>query len=127
MTETTTAPTMYEIDVPMWRSKPPLTANQRLHWRERHRRTKSVREAIRHHAGNIGPCKRITVQLHYRPGDNRRRDAPNLHPTAKPAVDGLVDAGLVADDTPEYVTEVMPAIHPGPGPRRLWITVEVTR
>ncbi|MBP2331251.1 crossover junction endodeoxyribonuclease RusA [Kibdelosporangium banguiense] len=129
MTDTTTAPTVYELDIPLCRNKPPLTANQRLHWREKARRTRMVREITRIRARQAGiqPCARITVQLHYRPGDNRRRDAPNLHATAKPAVDGLVDAGLVPDDTGEYVTEVMPVIHPGPGNRRLWLTVEVTR
>lgn len=52
-------------------------------------------------------------------------DAPNLTATSKPAIDGLVDAGIVPNDTDEHVTEAMPVIHPGSGKRRLWLTVEV--
>jgi crossover junction endodeoxyribonuclease RusA len=68
------------------------------------------------------------VTLHYQPGDNRRmRDPMNLTASSKPAIDGLVDAGLVPDDTDVYVHENTPVIHYGPGDRRLWLTVEVTR
>lgn len=119
----------FELDVPMLRNKPPLTANQRLHWREKAKRTVLVRGSINLLARNakIGPATRLTVQLHYAPGDNRRRDSPNLCATSKPAIDGLIDAGCVPDDTDAYVTELMPVIHPGPGIRRLWIEIEVTR
>jgi crossover junction endodeoxyribonuclease RusA len=118
--------TAYELNVPMLRNKPPLTANQRLHWTEKAKRTKWVRGAvcIQAKAAKIPPSRRLTVQLHYAPGDNRQRDAPNLVATSKPAIDGLVDAGCVPDDTDAYVTELMPVIHPGPGDRRLWLTVE---
>jgi len=119
----------FELDVPMLRNKPPLTANQRLHWREKAKRVAMVRSDIHVRAryAKIGEASRLTVQLHYAPGDNRRRDAPNLVATSKPAIDGLVDAGCVPDDTDAYVTELMPVIHPGPGKRRLWLTVDVTR
>jgi len=33
----------------------------------------------------------------------RRRDPHNYYPTVKPIVDGLVDAGLWPDDTPDFV------------------------
>ena len=35
--------------------------------------------------------------------DRRRRDVANWHPLAKACVDGLVDAGVVPDDSHEYV------------------------
>lgn len=35
--------------------------------------------------------------------DNRRRDPANFYPTVKAAVDGLVDAGLLADDSHRYL------------------------
>lgn len=127
--------TTHRVGVPMmWRgpSRPPepmLSANQRLHWRSRAARTKTIRHTVAYRAQqlNLGQVGRLTVTLHYRPGDNRRRDPSNLVSTQKPAVDGLVDAGLVPDDTPRYVTERMPIIHPGPGPRELWLEIEVTR
>lgn len=118
---------VYAIAIPLRGNKPPLTANQRLHWAEKMRRTKAIRAAVRSRARNAGipPSAKMTVQLHYAPGDRKRRDAPNLVATSKPAIDGLVDAGVVPDDNDNYVTETMPKIHPGPGERRLWLTVDV--
>lgn len=120
---------VYEVDVPMLGRppSPPLTANLRLHWRARHARSKKVRHAVAWHARalGLGRVARLTATLHYQPGDNRPRDPSNLMPTQKPAVDGLVDAGLVPDDTPEFVHERVPVIHPGRGERRLWLEIEV--
>lgn len=115
----------YELDIPLFKGKPPLTHNQRLHRMEKAKRTRGVRDAVcwLAKAARIPPSARLTVQLHYATGDNRRRDAPNLTATSKPAIDGLVDAGCVPDDHDGYVTEIMPTIHPGPGPRRLWLAV----
>ncbi|WP_162786781.1 hypothetical protein [Janibacter anophelis] len=39
----------------------------------------------------------------YEPPDRRRRDEDNLFATLKPLADGLVDAGVVADDTPDLM------------------------
>ena len=118
---------VYEIDVPMIRDLPPLNANQRLHWRQKSQRVALIRDAVTLLARNahIPTGRHLSVQLHFRPGDNRRRDASNLVPTQKPAVDGLVRAGIVPDDTADWVTEQMPKLHPGKGKRRLWLTVEV--
>ena len=42
-------------------------------------------------------------------------------------MDGLVTAGVVPDDTPEYVTEAMPKIHPADKTAtvRMWLTIDV--
>lgn len=40
----------------------------------------------------------------------RRRDPHNYFPTVKPVVDGLIDAGLWPDDTPEWVTTTEPTL-----------------
>ncbi len=53
----------------------------------------------------------VTVQLHYRPRDNRRRDTENLSATSKPLCDGLVDYGLVPDDIPRYMAKPEAVIH----------------
>lgn len=121
-------PAFYTIAIPLWRNKPPLTANQRLHWRQKADRTKTIRQTVRMRVKQAGipAAARLTVQLHYAPGDRKRRDAPNLVATSKPAIDGLVDAGLVPDDNDTYVTETMPKIHPGQGKRRLWLTIQPT-
>jgi crossover junction endodeoxyribonuclease RusA len=117
----------FDIEIPLLAGKPPLSQNDRLHWTLKHERTSMVRNAAAWAAKGqkIPAAARITAQLHYATGDNRRRDAPNLTATSKPAIDGLVDAGVVPDDSDRYVTEVMPVIHNGPGDRRLWLTVEI--
>lgn len=119
--------TTFEIDLPLWKGKPPLTMNQRIHWRQRAERTRKIRDSVawKAKAMLLGQHEHIAVQLHYATGDQRRRDADNLVPTMKPAVDGLVDAQLVPDDDPAHVTTVMPTIHNGPGTRRLWITITI--
>ena len=69
-------------------------------------------------AANVPALESPTVRLHFYPGDNRRRDAVNLALVHKAAVDGVVDAGVLADDDPDHVVEMMPAIHKGTGKRR---------
>lgn len=140
MTDTTTA---YEIEVPLrfaGRGKQPvpmLTANERLHWRARTSRTATLRQtiAIRAREAGIPSGGHLAVTLHYQPGDNRRRDADNLVPTLKACCDALargprrdwIGLELVPDDTPKYMTKHMPVIHEGPGPRRMWLEIEVSR
>lgn len=109
-------------------SRPPLNMNQRLHWSKKARLTKNVRSSTFFLARSqrIPACEHIHVQLHYVPRDNRRRDPSNLIATQKPAIDGLVQAGVVPDDTPAYVTEAMPKIHPADTSAnvRMWLTIE---
>lgn len=129
----TTAPITYELDVPLVaprrgaRPAPPLSGNGRLHPKARARMTRTVRQAVREQAETLGipPACFVTVTLHYVPGDRRRRDTDNLVATLKPAADGLVDAGVIPDDTPTWCHKHMPVIHPGPGPRRLWLVADV--
>lgn len=106
---------MCTLIVPLPWSRPPLTMNGREHWRTRAKVVKDMRTA----AGKLAQSHRAprglvhaTVGLHYRPRDNRRRDADNLVPVLKACADGLVDYGLVADDTPDLMTKTMPRIHP---------------
>jgi crossover junction endodeoxyribonuclease RusA len=101
--------------------------NQRLHWRTEHRVKAQLRRdvALLARAARIPSLPRISVELHYAPRDRRRRDPINLAPTAKVAEDALVDAGVVPDDTPEFV-EPTPAVIDPPDPRRthrLWLVV----
>jgi Holliday junction resolvase RusA-like endonuclease len=91
-------------------SRPPLTSNQRLHWRKRAHLTKQVRGATLDLTHQFPAMKRIQVQLTWWVNDNRRRDADNVVPTLKAICDGLVDAGIVPDDTPEFMDKLMPNI-----------------
>jgi len=64
-------------------------------------------------AARIPPCSRVTVGLVYVPPIRRKRDGgENYADTLKAAIDGVVDAGVVPDDTPEYVIRLMPVVAP---------------
>jgi crossover junction endodeoxyribonuclease RusA len=118
----------HELDVPLHHGALPLSGNDRLNRWEKARRVATVREAVgwAAKAARIPTAAHIEVRLHYQPGDRRNRDWSNCWPTQKAAVDGLRDAGVVADDDAAHVTEHMPVIHPGRGERRLWLWVMPT-
>lgn len=107
----------------------PLTLNQRIHWREKNRRTQEIKtqvawQIIQHmKTHKLQTQDHITTQLHYHPGDNRTRDPDNLIATSKPAVDGLKLGLLIPDDNPRHCTQLMPHIHPGRGPAKLYLRV----
>lgn len=48
------------------------------------------------------PCQ---VIITISSSSKRRKDGPNLYPTAKPLIDGLVDAGLLVDDNDDVIRE----------------------
>jgi len=45
----------------------------------------------------------VTVDISFFPPDRRQRDVDNLVASIKPAIDGLVDAGLLAGDSGEQL------------------------
>lgn len=77
-----------------------LNANGRLHWSARARITKQLRSdaCLLAKATKVPHLERARIDCTYEPPDRRRRDAANWHDTAKPLVDGLVDAGVLDDD-----------------------------
>ena len=88
-----------------WKS-PPLTLNQRMHWAVKARLTKEVRLIAKVKARGIPDLERCSVELVWFVTDKRRRDADNPVLTLKALCDGLVDAEIVPDDTPEYMTKL---------------------
>lgn len=78
-----------------------LNPNARVHWRTKAKATKAYREAARWaaHAPHAAQWKVADIQAHFRFGQDRRRDRDNLLASLKAAFDGLVDAGLLADDS----------------------------
>lgn len=96
----------FKFDYP----RPPLTANQRMHWRQKAAITRDVREATALLARRVPFLARCKVSLIWVVTDRRRRDADNLVPTLKAMCDGLVDAGVVEDDTPDLMVKLMPEI-----------------
>lgn len=104
---------------------PLLSLNQRLHWAQRSAATRAIRDEVIwqvRHLG-VGALEKPTVTLHLVPKDKRRRDVDNLVPTSKAAVDGLVAAGVLADDSPAFVDHRMPVIEVPDGDPRVWIEV----
>lgn len=97
--------------------RPPLNANQRLHWAAKAKLTKTIREITKMTAirERLWAKDRITVQLTWVVTDQRRRDSDNIYPTFKAMCDGLVDAAIVPDDTPEYMDKRAPLIRYEPG------------
>lgn len=97
--------------------RPPLNANQRLHWAQKAKLTRTIREITKMTVRRDGlwAADQITVQLTWVVTDKRRRDSDNIYPTFKAMCDGLVDAGIVADDTPEYMDKRAPLIRYEPG------------
>jgi crossover junction endodeoxyribonuclease RusA len=128
------------IELP-W-TAPPLTLNQRRATRgamfARAAKIAAVRQAAYELATAAGLPRgldHVTVTLHYRPRDKRRRDTDNLVDTAKPCYDALTDGrparwskpkdpkkkprllpaqlgcGLVPDDIPKHMAKPEPRIH----------------
>ena len=119
----------YELRLP-W-TAPPLTMNARNHWRKQAAIVANIRKTvatlvnIRTFTAHPIPmyAPHVAVELHYWPRDRRRRDADNLVPVLKAACDGLVDASVVRDDTPDLMTKAMPLIHEPDGDPRLVLIV----
>lgn len=92
------------IDLP-W-PKPPLSLNQRMHWAKQAKLVKEVRMIARVKARHIPEMQKCSVELVWHVADKRRRDVDNPVATFKPLCDGLVDAEIVLDDTPEYMQKL---------------------
>lgn len=100
--------------------KPPLNLNDRSHYQAKARVTRSVREAtvwVAKRAKLPKGLSHVWVELVYRAPDRRVRDSDNLVATLKPVADALtvpkpkhVGYGVVPDDTPQFMTKLMPVI-----------------
>jgi crossover junction endodeoxyribonuclease RusA len=105
-----------------------INANHRLHYQAKAKLTKAWREAAEKAIDGLGCHRPIYDSAHivigYRFPTNHRREVANLQPTSKALVDGLVDAGVIPDDSDDYVT--------GPDNRRvrpngpLQVTITIT-
>ena len=111
-----------EIVLP-W-TKPLLNLNSRQHWAAKARDTDAVRSVTALLCRDVAKADKVRVLLTYTPRDKRRRDADNLVGMLKACCDGIVDAGVVPDDTPEFMVKEMPVINP-PGGKRARMTLLV--
>lgn len=108
-------------------TQPPLSLNDRLHWRTKAALTKTIRNVVSATACvvHLSPIEgHATVTLHYQPADNRRRDADNLYATVKPCLDGLRDARIIRDDSADLVTPLVRIHQAIKGePARMWLEI----
>lgn len=107
-------------------TKPPLSLNDRMTWQVKSTWAKTLRRtawALAKQA-KLPPLGACDVVLVYVPRDRRRRDEDNLVATLKPLADGLVDAGVVADDTPDLMGKRCRIGEPDPKDPRLLLVVE---
>ncbi len=90
-----------------WKA-PPLSLNDRMHWAPKARLTKQVRTIgfAKARASRIPDLEKCSVELVWYVNTRHRRDVDNPVLTLKALCDGLVDAEIVPDDTPEYMTKL---------------------
>src|SRR5699024_9235992 len=101
-----------------------INANKRYHWARKAELTRYWRNmaAPMATAAKAPTLERAHVTLTFHRADKRDFDPSNLSPTSKACVDGLVDAGVVPDDSRRVV--VGPDERYGePGQRRIVLRV----
>lgn len=91
----------------------PLSLNGRMHWRQKATLTKQWRTFAALAAARYPELGTCDVTLTWYVTDNRRRDEDNLFGLLKVLADGLVDAGVVVDDTHHYMGKTC-RIEPAP-------------
>ena len=104
-----------------------LSPNARVHHQVRAKATREAKEQVLVAVLEQGRRKplddRATVTVTFVVPDKRRRDKGNLIASAKAYLDGLTDAGVIKDDTWQYIEEVYPPIVYEKGVRRTIIEV----
>lgn len=100
----------YVLELP-W-ATPPLSLNQRLHPQAAAKIVRQVREVGRDLGRRILPIDMAhpALTLVWLVTSRHRRDEDNIVPTLKALADGICDAGVVEDDTPEHMHKAMPII-----------------
>ena len=95
----------YELELP---NLPTWNANSRGHWSQRASEVAAWRMVAKQAANRAGiPALDVVfVELTMTPSDRRRRDPDNLAGALKPILDGLVDAGVIPDDSWQHVAGV---------------------
>lgn len=96
--------TNYIVELPA--GLPLLNANGREHWSKRANAVATIRDIARGQARGIPRLRKVKIKATYHAPDNRKRDSSNLFPAIKAAVDGVVDAGVLQDDSDKFVVSL---------------------
>lgn len=84
-----------------------INLNQRMHWAQKAKLTRTWRAVAKLKARSAELPKgltRVHIVAHVTKPTARQYDVHNLMPTLKACVDGLVDYGLIPDDTNAHLT-----------------------
>lgn len=89
-----------------------LSPNAHLHWREKHKATSAARKNswywFRRFMPNGWKPAPIEIAVQYRWGPSaqgyRPRDVQNAIAALKPMIDGMVDAGIIPDDSAKWLS-----------------------
>lgn len=98
--------TVLRFDYP----RPPVSLNDRMHHMVKAKKVAAMRLDAATAAARIPALGRCEVTLTWLVTTRTRRDDENPVPVLKAFCDGLVDAGVVADDTHEFMVKKMPRI-----------------
>ncbi len=104
-----------------------INANQRGSWRAKAKLTRAWRDAthvaaLQAHLPRFSSHVHIVATIHK--ASANRYDATNWADTAKAAVDGLRDAGVLIDDSNKYVTG--PDMRPGARAEKAHLMLTIT-
>ena len=104
-----------------------ISANDRMHWRERASRTKRLRRKAYFEARRNGllPMRRVFLTAHVQYATNGRADPANAYPTVKALVDGLTDFGVLTDDDSKHLPAMTFKRAPGRCPKG-WHVITLT-
>jgi crossover junction endodeoxyribonuclease RusA len=105
--------------------KPPISMNDRMNHFAKAKLIRAVRAETYWKARNekIPRLAKCRVEITWVVPDSRRRDEDNPMATGKAVFDGIVDAGVVPDDTPEYMEKPTVKIEKRKGQRTWFVTV----
>lgn len=97
-------PRRWDLRLPY--TSPPLSLNKQAHWAKIHRTKVQLQTDLAWllKAHKVLAMDHAWIWLEWTPGVVRRRDTDNPEPTRKACIDAIVRAGLLEDDTPEFVT-----------------------
>lgn len=98
---------MSEWTITIQSELPMLNLNQRYHWAKKAQLTKHWRRIAMLNAMLADLPKdlqNVHITAHVIKSTSRQYDVHNLMPTLKACVDGLVDYGLIPDDTNKHLT-----------------------
>ena len=114
--------------VPLPWLRPPLSLNDREHWAVKAKKVRAARSeaATAITAARVRPMERATIELHWRMPDLRHRDTDNPTASLKPAIDALVDCGVLPRDSWRHVPRSGCVFHPPDGPPAMWLEIRET-